>query len=210
MKNRCVIVAGGDCDLAQLNTVDGSCFVIAADSGLKHCVKANIKPDLIVGDFDSYLYELPNDIEAITLPTHKDDTDLMFAARCGVERNFKRFTVLGGYGSRPDQNLAMYQTLCWITDNCKNAEVNAKCCGFEVYLINNGAIAFPADRDRYLSVFAIDGDAVGVDIVGAEYSLNNATIKAGFPIGVSNVAVSDTEISVKQGKLLIMAVDKNI
>lgn len=210
MKTHCVIVAGGDCDLKHFKLIDNTCFVIAADSGYKHCRSANFTPDLLVGDFDSYFGKLPCDIETVKLPTHKDDTDLMFAARCGVEQNFKRFTVLGGYGSRPDQNMAMYQTLCWICDNCEGAEVKAICNGFEVYVLKNSSKTFPADKSRYLSVFAIDGDAKGVDIVGAEYELNNATITANFPVGVSNVAQSDTTVSVNSGKILIMSVDKNI
>lgn len=210
MKTHCVIVAGGHCDINLFEFIDSTCFVIAADSGFKHCRSANISPDLLVGDFDSYFGELPSEIETVKLPTHKDDTDLMFAARCGVERNFKRFTVLGGYGSRPDQNMAMYQTLCWLCDNCDGAEVKAICNRFEIYMLKSGSMTFPADKSRYLSVFAIDGDAKGVDIIGSEYELNNASLTANFPIGVSNVAENDTTVSVKHGKILIMSVDKNI
>ena len=73
-------------------------------------------------------------------------------------------------------------------------------------MLNNSSMTFPADKSRYLSVFAIDGDAKGVDIVGAEYELNNATITANFPVGVSNVAQNDTTVSVSSGKILIMSV----
>ncbi len=210
MKKRCVIIAGGECDAQLLRSVDDSCYVIAADSGLKHCLSADIKPDLIVGDFDSYHGELPLDVETVKLPTHKDDTDLMFAARCGVERGFCAFTVYGGYGSRPDQNLAMLQTLCWITDHCNCVHAEAVCNGFEMCIIKNNKKLFKADKNRYLSVFAVDGDAVGVDIIGAEYPLRNATVVSSFPVGVSNVALSETSVSVKDGKLLVMTVDKNI
>ena len=210
MKTRCVIVAGGDRPTELFQKITENDFVIAADSGLKFCLEANVRPDLIVGDFDSFFGALPEGVETVKLPTHKDDTDLLFAARCGVERGLSRFAILGGYGSRPDQNMAMFQTLCWIVEQKEDADATAICNGFEVSVIKNQCKTFKADKNRYLSVFAIDGDAEGVDIIGAEYPLTNATLTANFPIGVSNCAESDTTVSVKNGKLLIMWVDKNI
>ena len=96
MKDRCVVVAGGDCDLSLLSEISTSDFVIAADSGLNHLMSANVKPDLIVGDFDSYSGRLPEGIETVVLPTKKDDTDLLFSLRCGVERGFKKYCRING------------------------------------------------------------------------------------------------------------------
>lgn len=210
MKNRCVIIAGGDCEPSLLESVCNTDFVIAADSGLNHCKANSITPDLIVGDFDSYFDELPQGIETVKLPTHKDDTDLIFASRCGVERDFSDFVIFGGYGSRPDQSFAMYATLVWLVNSKENVSASAVCNGFEVYAIKNNSLTFKADEGRYLSVFSVDGDAHGVTISGAEYPLNNATLTEKFPIGVSNCAVSDTTVSVENGTVLIMLVNKNI
>lgn len=210
MKTRCVIVAGGDRPSELPKKITEYDFVIAADSGLKFCLEANVRPDLIVGDFDSFLGALPEDIETVKLPTHKDDTDLLFAARCGIDRGFSKFTIFGGYGSRPDQNMAMFQTLCWIVEHSTGADATAICNGFEACVLKNQRKTFNTNKNRYLSVFAIDGNAEGVDIIGAEYPLTNATLTANFPIGVSNCAESDTVVSVQKGKLLIMWVDKNI
>lgn len=210
MKTRCVIIAGGDCDVSLLSNIGSEDYVIAADSGLQYCHAVGIVPDLLVGDFDSYTGPVYECTEVIKLPTHKDDTDLFFAARCGVERGFRKFAVFGGYGSRPDQNMAMFQTLHWLTENCEQPDIRAVCNGFEVFAVKNSKLTFSSDRERYLSVFAVGGTAYGVDIVGAEYPLNNATVTPSFPIGVSNVAVNDTTVSVRNGMLLIMTVDKNI
>ena len=163
MKTRCVIVAGGDRPTELFQKITENDFVIAADSGLKFCLEANVRPDLIVGDFDSFFGALPKGVETVKLPTHKDDTDLLFAARCGVERGLSRFAILGGYGSRPDQNMAMFQTLCWIVEQKEDADATAICNGFEVSVIKNQRKTFKADKNRYLSVFAIDGDAEGVE-----------------------------------------------
>ena len=210
MKNRCVIVAGGDCDIEYLREISSIDFVIAADSGLRYIESAGNMPDLIVGDFDSYSGVIPSGVEVLKLPTRKNDTDLLYALRCGVERGYKNFVIFGGYGSRPDQNLAMLQSLVWLCDNCDAESVKAICCGFEVYAIKNKSITLALKADKYLSVFSISNEAKGVDIVGADYPSNNATISPSFPIGVSNEADGNVTVSVKDGTLIIMTVNKNI
>lgn len=210
VNSTCVIVAGGACDTEKLKSACCNAFVIAADSGLYHCQAAGVEPDLLVGDFDSYSEEIPDLKEIIRLPTHKDDTDLLFAARCGKERGYSEFLIFGGYGSRPDQNFAMLQTLNWLNENVENALAEARCVGFSVYLLKNSAICFKADSERYLSVFAFSGEAYGVNITGAGYPLSNATLTDSFPIGVSNTLDFDTTVSVADGTLLIMTVKKDI
>ncbi len=185
-------------------------YVIAADSGLYHCNSADIVPNLLVGDFDSYSGELPENSEIIVLPTHKDDTDLLFAVRCGKERGFTEFLLIGGYGSRPDQNFAMIQTLIWLSENIVGVKATALCGKFYISVLKNGSLTLEPDDTRYLSVFAVGGSAYGVEIVGAEYTLSDAVLTESFPIGVSNVAADVTTISVKNGTLLIMSVEKDI
>ncbi len=210
MKNHCVIVAGGDCDTKSFCEISATDFVIVADSGLKYTEAVGIVPDLIVGDFDSYLGEIPTDVNVLKLPTKKNDTDLLYALRCGVERGLKKFLIFGGYGSRPDQNLAMLQSLVWLCDNCDTEMVKAVCCGFEVYAIKNKSITLELTRDKYLSVFSISNGAKGVDIVGADYPLIDAIISPSFPVGVSNEADGLVTVSVKDGTLILMTVNKNI
>lgn len=210
MKNRCVIVAGGDCkDLSVINEND---FLIAADSGLNVLLKNNITPSLIVGDFDSFDGELPSNVETIVLPTHKDDTDLLYAAKIGVERGFSTFLILGGYGSRPDQNYAMYETLLWLKRNEAVTNVKALCTDFYVTIILNESVELDLEINQYLSVFAFGGVADRVSVTGTEYELNDYTLKPGVPIGVSNEISNSGKISisVKNGALLVFVVNKNI
>ena len=74
--SRCVIVGGaaiGDYETVCKHLKDDD-FNIICDSGLVHLESLGIRPNLIVGDFDSH----PNpqlDIETIVLPCEKDDTD---------------------------------------------------------------------------------------------------------------------------------------
>ncbi len=69
MVKRCVIVGGADIGnyeyiRKQLGKDD---FIIFCDCGLRHQIGLDVKPSLIVGDFDSYTKPTA-DIETITLP----------------------------------------------------------------------------------------------------------------------------------------------
>lgn len=210
MKNRCVIVAGGDCfDVSCITEND---YVIAADSGLRVLQKNDVRPHLIVGDFDSFDGVLPNDVETVRLPTVKDDTDLLFAAKCGIERGFNDFLILGGYGSRPDQNFAMYSTLLWLVNSDTNIKAKAVSKGFEVTVITASKYECFVASDEYLSVFSFGGEASGVSIAGADYELQNATLSPAFPVGVSNCNTlgGKVTVSVKSGNLLIFKLKKDI
>lgn len=212
MKNRCVIVAGGDCCKDDLLLLCDTDYIIAADSGLKILLENGIEPQLLVGDFDSYNGQIPEGFEVIRLPEHKDDTDLLFAARTGVEKGFKNFVVLGGYGSRPDQNLAMYSTLLWLVTQHEGVTAAAISKKFSATVLFESTIDLQVGDDEYFSVFSLGGNAAGVNIINADYPLNNATLTPEFPIGVSNAKANGGKvtISVKTGSLLIFKLKKNI
>ena len=76
--------------------------------------------------------------------------------------------------------------------------------------ITNDNLTIPMPRyDCHLSVFPIGEMAEGVDISGAKYTLNNATLTNDFPLGVSNeFSDNAVTVNVKSGTLLIMVVKK--
>ena len=97
---RCVLISGAsisDYEFAKkyLRAED---FCIFCDCGLEHAGKLGIKPDMIVGDMDSFTGELPY-AEIIKLPAAKDDTDTFFAAKEALRRGFKEVLMLGAIGS---------------------------------------------------------------------------------------------------------------
>ena len=89
-------------------------FVIAADKGYEALEAYGVPPDLVVGDFDS-LGRRPSHPNVIQLPSAKDDTDMVYALREGLDRGFRRFVLLGGVGGRLEHTLANLQALSWLT-----------------------------------------------------------------------------------------------
>ncbi len=177
-------------------------FIIAADGGLKALNKHGIAPDLIVGDFDSLGY-IPTGNNIIFHKPEKDDTDTMLAIKEGLNRGFKKFVLYGCLGGRLDHTIANLSALSYIAKNGG--------CGFIVgdgniiTAINNGSITLSKDLEGYVSVFCFGKDAEGISIKNLKYELENATLTADFPLGVSNEFIGkEATVSVKNGTLLIM------
>jgi thiamine pyrophosphokinase len=102
MKN-CMIVSGAP--VAGQLPITKDEYVIACDAGVGHAVKAGIKPDLLVGDFDTYKEALPEGIPVLTAPSEKDDTDTMMAVRYALEQGFERIRICAALGGRLDHSI---------------------------------------------------------------------------------------------------------
>ena len=63
MSNICCIVAAGPSEIY----IPSGAYIIAADAGIKKLEMAGIKPDLMIGDFDS-LGERPTGESIMTFP----------------------------------------------------------------------------------------------------------------------------------------------
>ena len=77
-------------------------------------------------------------------------------------------------------------------------------------VVKNGSLTFPAGCEGTVSVFCLGADAHGVTLKGLYYPLENGTLTAGFPLGVSNhFTVEPSEITVAEGSLLVIWESKN-
>lgn len=201
----CVIFCAAEFDtLAQpLNRDD---YIIAADGGLQHTKKLGITPQAVLGDFDSLGFTPEG---ANVFPVEKDDTDTMLAVRHGLAQGFRSFFLYGSLdGPRLDHTIANFQTLQFLTDNGAFGYLVGR--SLILTVVKNGAIRFPAGVKGTISVFCLGPDAVGVTERGLHYPLQEATLTAGFPLGVSNhFTGQDAEVSVRSGSLLVLWDRKN-
>ena len=196
----CVIFCAGGFDQLLEPVKDGD-FVIAADGGLAHLEKLGIRPGEIIGDFDSLGY-VPED--ARVFPVEKDDTDAMLAVRRGLSLGYREFYLYGSLdGPRLDHTVANFQTLQYLADHGAVGYLAGNTT--LVTVVKNGTIRFPAGTEGTISVFCMGSDAQGVTERGLYYSLEDAPLTAGFPLGVSNhFTGAEAEISVKDGSLLVL------
>lgn len=201
MSGLCCIVSARPVRAEELMIPDGA-FVIAADAGLRTLRTAVVAPDLIVGDFDS-LGEKPTGERVVCHPPEKDDTDTLLAVREGLARGYDRFLIYGGLGGRLDHSLANLQTLGFLCANGARGYLVGE--GIAATAFQNGGLAFRDTLRGTVSVFALGADAKGVCERGLKYALDDYTMCADFPVGVSNEFTgAPSEITVRDGTLLVL------
>ena len=198
--HECYIIGAGDF-FGLRDEPDDSDYVIAADAGFEYCEKNCIIPDLVLGDFDS-LGKAPKHPNVMQLPVEKDDTDTMFAVKLGLEKGYKRFYIYGGLGGRrPDHTMANMQALMYLLSHGARGWLFGE--RYVWTAVESSALRLAGEGD--VSVFCISGRAEGVTIKGLKYETDDIEISSDFPLGVSNSFVlSEAEISVRNGRLLIM------
>ena len=181
-------------------------FIIAADGGFVHTQKQNLVPHEVLGDFDSLGYA-PQ--EANIFPVEKDDTDAMLAVRRGLSLGYREFVLYGSLdGPRLDHTVANFQTLQFLADQGASGYLVGETC--LVTVVKDGSLVFPEGTEGTISVFCQGRDAEGVSLEGLYYPLENGTLSAGFPLGVSNhFTGKPARITVKNGSLLVLWDRKN-
>ena len=199
MKNCIIFCAAGFTGLAA--PIGAGDLVIAADGGLVHTQVLGITPDVIVGDFDSLGFAPEG---ANVFPVEKDDTDCMLAVRHGLAEGCDTFFLYGSLdGPRLDHTIANFQTLQFLAEKGAAGYLIGK--DFMLTVIKDGQISFPPSCQGTISVFCLGSDAQGVTLRGLYYPLEEGTLTAGFPLGVSNhFTGEDAEISVREGSLLVL------
>lgn len=176
-------------------------LVIAADGGLQHTNKLDIRPDIILGDFDSLGYTPEG---ANVYPVEKDDTDAMLAVRRGLSLGYREFLLYGSLdGPRLDHTVANFQTLQFLADHGARGVLAGNTT--LVTVIKNGSLSFPETAQGTVSVFCHGADARGVTLEGLYYPLEKGTLTAGFPLGASNHFTGNpARITVEEGSLLVI------
>lgn len=207
---RCHIFAGGELGhIAKYWFPNHGGYVICADSGYKHAKKLKLKPDVIVGDFDSYKGKLPADCEIIRTVPEKDDTDTLMAVKIAIERGYDVIYLYGAMGGpRFDHAFANIQTMLYAREH-----------GAALMLIGNefigvqgageGEAMYVDESDRwgfkYLSVFAITETVKIRSLRGVKYPLENYEMKNSFPIGVSNeITDGQAFLDIESGLALVI------
>ncbi len=217
----CYVVGAGELYPEDAFTPTADDIVIAADGGCLHLKERNIRPDVVVGDFDSSsLSDCQwDDVPTIVHPREKDATDMTLAVQTGLERGFRTFVLYGGTGGRVDHTYANLQTLHMLS---RHQSIGYLVGSRHVYTVLSsqfpGGLTVPG-RDLvppnqapwlptgngYLSIFAFTERAVGVTLRGLKYPLEDATLHNDDPLGVSNEFIGEpASITLDEGALLII------
>ena len=203
----CVIFAGGnmeDMSFIDVSEISENCgMIICADSGYNYAAELGIVPDMVVGDFDSYSGEIPENIEIIRSVPEKDDTDTILALKLAIEYGYKKIRLYGGLGARFDHAFANIQTMIYAREH--DCELEILDSENEMTLCGTGEYEYKRRDGWYLSLFSLTENAEISMLYGVKYPLINKILSHGFPLGVSN-EITENKAFLRVGYGLVLVV----
>ena len=184
---------------------------IAADSGLETAEVLGVKPDIIMGDFDSVSlsaseirakYENSRVIEYLP---EKDDTDSMLCMKYALEHGYKDIIIVGGTGGRIDHELVNLATMRYIRNHGGTGVITD---GFNrVSYLASGSMRVYKNY-KYVSIMPISPELCGVTLTGFLYNLENAGVKFEEPYTISNeIAGEYGDIKIAEGEAFVCECD---
>ena len=213
MSKRTVIVSGGmmekDFALPIIKSEDTE-FVIGVDRGLKFLYDNEVKPDYIVGDFDSVpkglvdYYREEADVPIREFNPVKDASDTEIALRLCLGLNRKEIWILGGTGNRIDHLWANIQCLQIALDAGADARIVDS--HNQIRLLDKGITLKREEAfGKYFSLFPMELPVDALTITGAKYPLKNHFLKPDDSLCVSNeFELDEVKISFSFGKVILM------
>ncbi|MBE5948063.1 MAG: thiamine diphosphokinase [Lachnospiraceae bacterium] len=207
-----LIITGGkisaDFALTFFENKEYDC-VIAADKGLEVLDKICIKPDYIIGDFDSLEAGILSGYSKdriIKLNPEKDFTDTEAAIRLAIEKGADSVTIIGATGNRLDHVLANISLLMIPLE-----------AGIPAYISDENNRIRLIDKNTELkrencfgdnvSLIPYSDEVTGVTLKGFYYPLNNKNISRfkELSLGISNKITEDKcIIKIKSGILIMI------
>jgi thiamine pyrophosphokinase len=189
--------------------------VIVADSGLDIALRAGLEPTMLVGDLDSISpdglqWAAEHLVPVEQHPADKDDTDTALAVRCAVAMSrptvADQLLVLGAdHTTRLDHLLG---TLVCLGDGslAAFAGVTAHLGGTHAHVLHPGHEAtLDLGSGRVFSLLALHGECSGVFVKDARWPLDDARLRAGSTLGISNESLGrPVNISVADGVLTVI------
>jgi thiamine pyrophosphokinase len=165
-------------------------YVIAVDGGAKHCLKLGIKPEIVIGDFDSLnqieIQTFKNKgVNLLTYPTAKDETDLELALEYSVEVGATEIEIFGLLGGRWDMSLS--NILLLTSPQFNHINFNVEAGKTSIRLLRDGMTLniYGCYSDR-VSLIPLSPEACGIKLRGFEWTLDNENLKLGSQRGISN------------------------
>lgn len=211
MNKRVIIVSGGTLDIEvvreQMRTDD---FIIGVDRGVEFLEQNDIKPNYVVGDFDSVSEEVirkyrnQRKIPVREYNPVKDASDTEIAVRLAMELGFQELIILGATGSRLDHMWANVQVLAIPFEKGIKASIIDGVN--RIRLIESNILMKKEEAfGQYFSVFSLGGMVEGLSISGSKYPLNNHELLPYDSLSVSNEFKDDIlKITYKSGILIFM------
>jgi thiamine pyrophosphokinase len=204
---KALIVAAGEApsDALLRERAGRSELKIAVDGGVVAFKKADVVPELSVGDMDSADEELLAYFAAqgsghISLAREKDDTDTFVALEEAAKRGAADVLILGAMGGRIDHLLSNIMLLKWALQNGVRAVLEDDSQTIEACA---GSFEIMGEPGQTVSILPMDASAT-VTAAGLRYPLDGLVLTNGRPRGVSNVLRREKATVHTSGPVLVI------
>lgn len=186
--------------------------ILAADRGLEFCRRNQIRPDVILGDFDSVdpeiieQYEKQEKIPVRRFNPVKDATDTAIAMNQALEMGAGEICFFGATGTRLDHTLSNIYNLRLLRER-----------GIYGSIVDaHNRITMPPGQEirlkkseqfgTYVSLFPFGREVRGLTLQGFKYPLEDYTLTLGDGgLSASNEIVEDTAcIRYREGALILV------
>ncbi|HEX2897707.1 MAG TPA: thiamine diphosphokinase [candidate division Zixibacteria bacterium] len=194
---------------SQLNFYKNLClgkYKVAVDGGYNFFKQAKIKPDIVIGDFDSVRKDSIKGINALVFPRRKDATDTELAIAYCIEKKFSTIDIVMPTAGEPDHFLGLVSLLLvpelgWR----KNFQVAARIVNHEceIMLLTNREMSFPDSKDEMISILPY-GDSIKLTCMGMDYPAEGLIIRPWQTKGMRNIIRSKAAKIIVKGTAVIV------
>jgi len=182
-------------------------YFIAVDGGLRYLFALGLKPNLVLGDFDSISEDelarcQMKGVEILRYPRQKDQTDLELALEAVLARGYTDIVITRALGGRMDHSLANLALLA--RPDLKDALLRFDEGDVEIFLTRK-AFRAECQPGDIVSLLPWQGESRGVRTDGLAYPLERETMLPWQARGISNVCLGEEfSVSLEGGALLII------
>ncbi len=211
--SKAIIISGGELVEGFVEKVlseNEGASIVGVDKGVEYLYHHQIKPNYIVGDFDSIApeiikyYKTETNVAIREYNPIKDESDTEMAIRIAITIGSTEIYILGATGGRIDHLWANIQSL-------------SIACKFNVraYILDPQNRIFVTDKPcqlkkseaygKYLSVFSLSGDIFDFNMKGTKWPLEHHVLKPTDSLTVSNRFEDEiVEIDFIGGTIVVM------
>ncbi len=205
-----LVVAGGSIDADDKKLAEHASMIVAADSGADFLKQHDIKPDLIIGDFDSSnphtIIHFKNlDVPVVSLVKDKDQTDTEAAVDLILGRGIETVIAIGCMGGeRLDHELANVFLIEHFAE--KGLDLIIYSQKTVIFGIPHGEKrSFTGKPGDWVTILPITAKIQGVSTSNLKFPLSDASLYRGSTLSVSNQMVNtQANVSLKSGFALIV------
>ncbi len=216
MKKAYLIAAGMLEDVDFLESVlrkkEENELLVSVDAGLFVLHRLGIKPNIVLGDFDSVeaemlrIYEQDPDVLVERHPPEKDASDLELALALCVKTGYRQIYIFGALGARMDHSLSNIYLCCHYIK--KGISLYLLDMYNKIYVLKEGRSLYRKEQfGTYVSFYPMQGVVEDFSISGVKYPLSGVRLdkyeQPSFTLS-NEILEEKADISFSSGILLVV------